>query len=117
MQVHDGGEIEPAFICLDVRYVADPDLIGRGGDRAIEEVIGGGSCGRIGPCSSRNEGPFLKRLEAQFAHDAPDAFPGNSGAFPDKNLAQTWSAICQAAVPESGSNPRAERLILAAAAA
>jgi len=41
MQVHDGGEVEPSLIGLDVGDVGEPDLVRRVGDEASLEQVRG----------------------------------------------------------------------------
>src|SRR3979409_2446484 len=79
VEVHDGGQIEPALIGLDVGDIGEPDLVRRGGgevpleqvrrDREIVTAVGGAH-----PPRSRHDGSDTvtahQSLDATAAHPA-----------------------------------------------
>ena len=79
VEVHDGGQIEPALIGLDISNICEPDPVRRGshevaieqvrGDRKLVPAIGGPH-----PAGPRHDGPDTvmahQSLDAAAAHPA-----------------------------------------------
>src|SRR5258708_32658807 len=73
VQIHDGGQIEPALIGLDVGDIGEPDPVRRsGGGGALEQVRRDSgvvtAVGRPPPATRCPDGP-----EYAMAHPPPDA--------------------------------------------
>ena len=118
VQVHDGGQIEPALARGDVGNVTDPNLVRRGGGWALEQEVGGWMGGGICLGGAGNEGAFMQGLEAELTHESGDALPGNAEALlPCELGAQAWGAVGLAAGRKGGGNLWTQALVLAVAVA
>src|SRR5882672_2056261 len=98
VQVHDGGEVEPSLIGLDVGYVGEPDLVRCGGDEApIEQVRGDRqvvtAIGRPHPPWPRHDG-----ANAVTAHQSLDTSAAHPTALSLQLSMDTGATIASAAV-------------------
>ena len=93
VEIHDAGEIEPAFPGSNVGNVTDPDLINGRGSRPPGEAIGrdgmrmvaiGGADAKAAPAASD---------EAVLAHEFFDAFTTAGVAARSEDMGKAWAAI------------------------
>src|ERR1700688_3098693 len=98
VQVHDGGQIKPALIGLDVGNVGEPDAIRRGSDevpiqqvRSDRELVTAVS--RAHPPWPRHDGP-----DAVTAHQSLDAAAAHPAALSLQLDMDAWAAIASISV-------------------
>src|SRR4030081_3254991 len=100
VQVHDGGQIEPSLIGLDVGDVGEPDPVRRGGSEvAVEQVRGDRkvvtAIGGPHPAWPRHDGPDTvmahQPLDTTAAH--PTALGPQFGMDARAALASAWCPI------------------------
>src|SRR3954449_5860299 len=102
VQIHDGGQIEPALIGLDVGDVGEPDSVRRGGaevpldqvrrDREVVTAVGGPH-----PAWPRHDGPDT--LTAHQSLDATAARPVALGPQLGMNPRAAIASACVAVYP------------------
>src|SRR5882672_5614737 len=98
VQVHDGGQIEPALIGLDIGDVGEPDPVRRsGGEVAVEQIRGDrqvvAAVGGPHPPWPRHDGP-----NAVMAHQSLDAATARPAALSLQLDMDARAAIASAGV-------------------
>ena len=96
--VHDGGEISPAGLGVDVGDVSDPSLVEAGQWAEGFEAVGGRSLGMAAVSGARAEGSFGTGLEAVPAHEAGDAVFAAGNVLALQAAGQAGAAIGLAAL-------------------
>jgi len=103
VQVHDARDIEPSFVCRNVRDVRHPDLVGSlRCELLVQHIV-----------MHRQVVPRVRRrlvfsdgarLKPQLLHDAGDGFLGNSLALLAQDLSDLRTAIQTARFQEDAAN-------------
>lgn len=112
IEVHDGGQIEPALEGEDISNVADPNPV-EGGDwwRLGQTVLSDGQAvTRVGGFGS--EGAFLAGFELQGLHLASDAIAAARNTCALQTNRQAWAAIGSAIFDKEAGQLSAEDLVL-----
>jgi len=115
--VHNAGQVEPAFLCVDVSDVADPDLVGCGGGRQVGQAIGSNGMVMVAVSGADPEAAFDPPTEAFLAHEAGNAIATMRMAGLAQLRLNARAAVSLSAVPMDLEDLRRELEILTGARA
>jgi hypothetical protein len=112
IEVHDGGQIEPALDGKDVSNVADPDPVGGGDWWGLNQMVlgDGQAVTRVGSFGS--EGAFLAGFEFEGLHMASDAIAAARNTRALQTNRQARAAIGSAILDKEAGELIAEDLVL-----
>jgi hypothetical protein len=112
VEIHDCGQVEPAFASRDVGDIADPDLVDASGGRPLGQVIGrdgmimvavGGADAKRAPASSH---------QAPFSHEPFDALMVAVLATGLELVSQARAAVVLFGLQKEAFNEKKELLIV-----
>lgn len=92
IEVHLGGQIEPAFASRQVRDVCDPDLVGTLRCGTLQQVVGSHGRGLVGECGARHKAALLTHAEVLLAHEPGGAVLAMVQAFGAQAAHEAWRA-------------------------
>ena len=109
--IHDGGEVSPAALGVDVGDVSDPGLVEAGQRPKGFEAVGGRSLGVAAVGGPGAEGAFGTGLEVLLAHEAGDAVFAAGEVLALEATGQAGAAIGLAALVKGPFKVLAEDVI------